>query len=371
MLSTVPLNSYAQQQTPTQQSPSPSETAADLFVTRIIESDLGQSERGGRLRARPEIFVQARYSALPIKNSGDEFEDDFSLTRIETRWAGQLTRDVGVGVEIQFHPTIEGEPEEMINDAFVEFYVNDYTTVRVGQFVKPFGFDIQQSSGVRESPERAIFAGYFFPGQREQGVQLSGDLRFLRISALKEVHYFVGAFNGRRLFTDDIRQTNFLARVRKVFGRRFAFGISAQKGKQLLPAGISGDNDEHIFGVDFQLAVTNHLGFRGEFVRGHTPSTLVALEPQFAHTLSPGARSGGGHLFVTYSFNRRDNVYARFDGFNNDPVTSRNIRAFNFGYFREIGKFSRLSFDYQFKNRPTFNDDAVNGKLHVTWAIEF
>jgi phosphate-selective porin len=71
----------------------------------------------------------------------------------------------------------------LVNDAFVEYYLNDHTTIRAGQFVKPFGFDIQQSSSVRESPERAIFAGYFFPGQRDRGILLSGDLRFMRVAA--------------------------------------------------------------------------------------------------------------------------------------------------------------------------------------------
>ncbi|HEX6730290.1 MAG TPA: hypothetical protein VF074_09780, partial [Pyrinomonadaceae bacterium] len=85
----------------------------------------------------------------------------------------------------------------------------------------------------------------------------------------------------------------------------------------------------------------------------------------------PGAHSSGGHLFINYRLTNRDNIYARYDQFNNDPVTGRNVRAFNFGFFRPIGELSRLSFDYQFKNRLSFNDDAVNGRLNLTWAIEF
>jgi hypothetical protein len=355
----------------TQQSPPTIETSADRFVARIIEPGLGQSEREETLRAKPEVFIQTRYSALPIRDAGDEFEPSLSLTRIETRWSGKVSERLGAGLEIQFHPAIDGSPEELVNDAFIEYYINDHTTVRVGQFVKPFGFDIQQSSALRESPERTIFAGYFFPGQRDRGVLLSGDLRWLAISALRDVQYFVGAFNGNRFFTDNNRQLNYLARMRRVFGRRFAVGISAQTGKQLLPAGLSGNNHEDILGVDFQLALTNRLGMRGEFARGNTPSTLLAIEPEFAPAFRPGARSGGGHLFTTYRLNDRDNIYARFDGFNNDPVTSRNIRAFNFGYFAHIGNSSRISFDYQFKNRPSFNDDAVNGRLNITWGIEF
>lgn len=345
---------------------------SSAFVERIIEPELGANERAEPIRPKPEIFVQARYSALPIRDANSEFEPNFSLTRIETRWAGRVADRLGAGVEIQFHPAIDGSPEELVNDAFLEYYLNDHTTVRIGQFIKPFGFDIQQSSSIRESPERAIFAGYFFPGQRDRGFLLFGDFGFLDVAALQGVEYFIGAFNGNRFFTDNNGQLNYLARLRKVFaGQRLAIGLSAQVGKQLLPPGTSGNNNENLFGFDFQYAVTDRLGLRGEFVTGNTPSTLLSIEPEFAPAFRPGAHSSGGHFFVNYRLTSRDNIYARYDQFNNDPVTGRNVRAFNFGFFRPIGELSRLSFDYQFKNRPSFNDDAINGRLNLTWAIEF
>ena len=344
---------------------------AAVFVERIVEPELGGSERAETLRARPEVFVQARYSALPVRDAGAEFEPNLSLTRIETRWAGRVSERLGAGVEIQFHPALDGSPEELVNDAFIEYYLNNHTTVRVGQFVKPFGFDIQQSSAVRESPERAVFAGYFFPGQRDRGVLLSGDLRFLKVAALRDVQYFVGAFGGNRFFTDNNRRLNYLARVRKVWGRRFAAGLSAQAGKQLLPPGAGGDNNENIFGVDFQYAVMGRLGLRGEFAAGNTPATLLGIEPELAPAFRPGAHSTGGHLYAGYSLTDRDNLYARYDQLNGDPVTGQNVRAFNFGFFRQVGGQSRLGFDYQFKNRASFNDDAVNGRLNVTWGVEF
>ncbi|MDQ3258474.1 MAG: porin [Acidobacteriota bacterium] len=341
------------------------------FTERLIEPELGGDERNAKLTLRPEIFIQARYSALPIRNSEGAFEPNLSLTRIETRWSGRVNERLGAGLEIQFHPALDGSPEELVNDAFIEYYLNDHATVRVGQFIKPFGFDIQQSSGVRESPERAIFAGYFFPGQRDRGISLTGDLDFLKTGALKNIRYHVGAFNGNRFFTDNNRQANYLVRVRKIFTEaNFALGFSAQRGKQILPVGVSGNNDENLIGFDFQYA-RGRVGLRGEFVRGNTPSTLLGLEPEFAPAFSPGSRSSGGHLFTTYRLNRRDNIYARYDAFNNDPVTNRNVRAFNFGYFRFISESSRLSFDYKFKNRPSFNDDAINGRLNITWGIEF
>jgi cell division protein FtsB len=348
--------------------PERAEAARSEFAERIIEPEMGASEREEALRARPEIFIQSRYSALPIRSSNGEFEPNLSMTRIETRWSGKVSERIGAGLEIQFHPALDGSTEELVNDAFVEYYPNNHATLRVGQFIKPFGFDIQQSSAVRESPERGIFAGYFFPGQRDRGVMLSGDLNF---TSLKNVHYFIGAFNGNRFFTDNNRQMNYLLRVRKLFDRpKLAVGFSAQRGKQILPPHVSGNNDENLIGFDFQ-AVIGRFGMRGEFVAGNTPSTLLGIEPEFADAFRPGAKSAGGALFATWRLTNRDHVYARYDQFNRDPVKGYNVRAFNFGYLRYLGEMTRIGVDYQFKNRPSFNDDALNGRFHINWSVEF
>jgi hypothetical protein len=347
---------------------SQSETARSEFAERIIEPEMGASERGETLRARPEIFIQSRYSALPIRDSNGEFEPNLSMTRIETRWSGKVSERIGAGLEIQFHPALDGSAEELVNDAFVEYYLNKHATLRVGQFIKPFGFDIQQSSAVRESPERGIFAGYLFPGQRDRGVMLFGDLNF---TALKNVHYFIGAFNGNRFFADNNRQANYILRVRKLFDRpKLAVGFSAQRGKQILPPGVGGNNDENLIGMDFQYVI-GRLGLRGEIVAGATPSTLPGIAPEFADAFRPGAKSAGGALFATWRLTRRDHIYARYDQFNRDPVKGYNVRAFNFGYLRYLGEMTRIGVDYQFKNRPSFNDDAVNGRFHITWSVEF
>ncbi|MCI0389785.1 MAG: OprO/OprP family phosphate-selective porin [Acidobacteria bacterium] len=347
------------------------ETARSEFVERIIAPEIGASLREEALQARPEIFIQSRYSALPIRDSNDEFEPNLSMTRVETRWAGKVSERIGAGLEIQFHPALDGSPEELVNDAFVEYYLSKHATLRVGQFIKPFGFDIQQSSAVRESPERGIFAGYFFPGQRDRGVMLSGDLNF---TALKNVYYFIGVFNGNRFFTDNNRQANHVLRVRKLFDRpKLAIGFSAQRGKQILPPGVKGTNDENLIGMDFQYVI-GRLGLRGEIVAGNMPSTLLgdlSTGPEFTDAFRPGAKSAGGALFATWRLTDRDHVYARYDQFNRDPVKGYNVRAFNFGYLRYLGEMTRIGFDYQFKNRPSFNDDAVNGRFHINWSIEF
>jgi len=341
---------------------------AEEFAARIIGPDNGSDERDSTLEAKPEIFIQTRYSVAPIEGSGTAFQPNLRLSRVETRWAGKISDRLGAGIEIQFQESVEGSPEKLINDAFLEYYLNDHTTVRAGQFIKPFGFTIQQSSWLRESPERPIFSGYFFPGERDRGIMLSGDLGFLAAPAFKDLQYFVGAFNGNRFFNDSNRQVNYMGRIRKAFNKKLAIGVSAQLGKQLLPPGISGNDNERLFGLDFQFTA-GRFGLRGEALTGNMPSTLASIDPEFFQSFRPGAHSSAGELLTSYRVAGAHTVYARYNQFNGDPVTGLNIKAFNFGYFRPIGERSRLSFDYQFKNHPSFEDDAVNGRFQVTWGI--
>jgi hypothetical protein len=345
------------------------ESSEDDFKDQILVPDLGGDERSTRLTARPELFVQTRYSAVPLRGTDvTTAPSNFELTRIESRWSGALSDKVGMGFEVQYEPAPDGTPEQIVNDAFVEYYPSNSVTLRAGQFVKPFGFDIQQSSTVRESPERGIFAEYFFPGERDRGFMVAAKLDSLG-SAWEGTEVFAGAFNGNRFFADNNRQLNYDIRVRKHFERlSLAIGFSAQIGHQLLPEGFRGNDRENIYGADLQRA-WKRLGIRAEFAGGNMPSTLLSLTPEFAPAFRPGAHAAGGSISPIFKLSDRDQVYARYDQFNHDLVSGLNIRAFNFGYYRRLGDHSRVGAAYQFKNHPSFNDDFVNTKFQIIWNV--
>jgi len=334
------------------------------FHQQIVRAELGRDERDHDLAGAPELFIQSRYQAFPIADATvTEAPTNFELTRMETRWSGRLSPKVGLGFELQYHPAPDGASFEIVNDAFVDYYLSDRITLRAGQFVKPFGFDIQHSSSDRESPERGIFAGYFFPGQRDRGAMLQAHLG-------AGVRIYAGAFNGNRFFTDADRRLNYNVRVRKVFDRLpLAAGLSAQFGRQLVAGGMPDKGTDNLLGVDVQWA-WRRLGVRAEWVAGDRPSTLLDLEPEFAPAYRPGARSSGGALFSMVRVTEADQVYGRYDRFNGDPVFGYDVRAVNMGYLRRVGSHSRLGVDYQFKTRLTANDDSLNSRLQVTWNVE-
>ena len=350
--------------------PPPPETPKK-YREQILRPDLGHDDRQLELSPRPELFIQSRFQALPISGTDQQVApSNFVLTRMETRWSGRVAEKIGMGFELQYHPAPAGGVVELVNDAFVEYYPNAAVTIRAGQFVKPFGFDIQQSSSVRESPERGIFAGYFFPGQRDRGLMVTAKLDRLG-NLWHGTQIFAAALNGNRFFIDNNRNLNYNLRIRKVFETiPLAIGASVQLGRQLLPPGKAGTNKENIYGADVQWN-WGRFGVRGELVAGNMPSTLLNLDPEFAPRFRAGAHSLGAAVFASVRLIKQDRVYWRYDQFNHDPITGDNIRAFNIGYLRRMGDHSRLGIDYQLKNRTSFNDDRLNTRLQLSWNVSY
>jgi hypothetical protein len=336
---------------------------------QILRPDLEADERDHDLTGRPGLFVQTGYAARPIDGATqDDVVKNFTLTRVEAGWLGRVSDQLGMGFEIQYHPAPAGASEELVNDAFIEYYANDAVTLRVGQFIKQFGFDVQEASDVRESPERAMFAGYFFPGQRDRGAMVMADLSHLG-GGFEGMTVSGAVLNGNRFFNDNNGGVNVNLRVRKVF-ESFAIGASLQSGSQLLPPGTVASDRATVYGMDAQW-VFGRLGIRAEYVRGDMPSTLLSLEPEFAPGFAPGLKTSGATAFFDYRVTKNDQIYWRADRLTDDPVTRADVRAFNVGYLRRIGEMSRIGIDYQWKNGVTFNDDKVNTHLAVRWNLVY
>ena len=341
------------------------------FAKQVLVPDLYESEKAVDLESRPEIFIQTRFSRGRVDDAADEDAvQNFELSRIETRWAGHLSDRVGVGLELQFHPALEGAAEELVNDAFVEFYTTRGLTLRAGQFVKPFGFDTPRSSADREFPERGMFAGYFFPGQRDRGLMVMWNAGE-DLSALANTHVYAAMLNGNRFFADRDDNLDVLFRVRRVFPSiGFAAGVSVQTGTQLVPPEHAADDRTTNVGVDAQYVV-GPVGVRLEAVRGTMPSTRLSLEPEFAPAFVPHLKTEAAAVGVVYKLTGADQMYARFDYLSGDPVTGRTARAMDIGYLRTLDEHARIGVNWLTKNIATFNDDAVNTRVQVTLNVIF
>jgi phosphate-selective porin len=359
----------SQQSTPPE---APTQAKNRDFTGQILVPDLGGDEREQKLEGRPEIFLQTRFARNLVREADPEdTKQNFELTRIEVRWAGRISPRVGAGLEMQLHPAAEGSSDEILNDAFIEFYPARGVTLRAGQFVKPFGFDTQQSSSEREYPERAMFEGYFFPGERDRGVMFRWDLEADNNAAVRNTTLSAAFLNGNRFFADFDQRLNTVLRIRRRFPTAgLALGGSVEFGSQVLPSDAVGSSHVRILGLDFQYAL-RRFGTRVELIRGTRPSTLLSRDPIFTTGFLPGSHTSGAAVSGLFRLTSADQLYVRYDHLSGDPVSGQTVRATSAGYLRFIGEHAKLGLNYQWKNHPTLNDDAVNTRFQTTLGIVF
>jgi hypothetical protein len=349
------------------------------FAEQVFGGFRSEQDAYRSIEAKPDVFLQTRYAAKPIDDAArGDHHGNFRVTRAAMRWAGRVEGRLGAGIELQYRNAPDGVPEQILNDAYLDFNVNKYITVRGGQFVKPFGFDVQQPDTERESPERAMFAGYVFPGERDRGVMLFGDLCGLA-RVCEGLSYALAVVNGNRMFDDSNAQVNYLGRAR---WRRpgFAIGGSVQLGTQVVPPGVDQTDNEHAFGVDAQWQ-RGPFALRGEFVHANRPSTRFEPDLVFWPGFIQGkrVRTVGETLTALWELDRDRLLYFRVDRLAGDAMFvcpdakdgGCKINAVNGGFRQRLGTRGDVTLDLQWKDRLSFGYDAVNTRAQVTSSLRF
>ncbi|MBI3235339.1 MAG: hypothetical protein HYZ42_15105 [Bacteroidetes bacterium] len=100
-----------------------------------------------------------------------------------------------------------------LRDIYVKFtdpWLETFS-LTTGMQNRPFGYEIQQSSQVRETPERSRFTQILLPNERDIGAMLtiqlpkSSPLHFLKLDA--------GMFNGTGIFYEYDKKKDFIGRL--------------------------------------------------------------------------------------------------------------------------------------------------------------
>lgn len=193
-------------------------------------------------------------------------------------------------------------------DTFVSYFVkgNPATgyTVTFGQMKVPFGFEIAQSSGQRETPERARPIRFFYPSERDRGIKITSPTGRRWI-------YDLGLYNGvigpgtQALGTNDNNNNkDVIGRLRTTqLNDKLDAGISFHLGNSLRTALFAGEaprpsgpasaanpyeNERITLGADFQYHVRKGTELRGEFLWGKAKgSYATGYILQALHDLNP------------------------------------------------------------------------------------
>lgn len=285
-----------------------------------------------------------------------------------------------------------------------KFKLFSFTT---GMFARPFGYEVNLSSGDRESPERGRMSQTLMKSERDLGAMISFDsrkkghqLRYLKID--------LGVFNGQGINADgDFDNTkDVIGRVALkplhldkntiisggasvLYGGlenntqyHFTTGTEGGIKKQLVDS--SADNTGRVSprryaGADLQLKFKNRKGFtelRGEFIQGtqtgtannsETPSALVTGRDGFYARKFNGAY----FYFLQNLFSPDHQLLVKYDWYDpNTRVKGKEIGVAGAGFSAADIKYSTIGVGYIYYITPNvksvlYYDMVTNEKTQL------
>ncbi|MBL0046835.1 MAG: porin [Bacteroidetes bacterium] len=176
-------------------------------------------------------------------------------------------------------------------------------SITAGAFSRPFGFEVNNPSNLRESTERGRMSQTLFPSERDIGAMLS--VQFPTKYKLHFIKWDAGFFNGvGRLQTDFDKQKDFISRLYLIKANKsktiqYGGGVSYYRGGSRMNTNkyynrintvnnviqFSADSSfsnagsiaaKEYKGADAQFSFHWLLGqttLRAEYIKGYTPST--------------------------------------------------------------------------------------------------
>ncbi len=252
-------------------------------------------------------------------------------------------------------------------------------TLTAGIFNRPFGFEIEYSSGNRESPERSRIYQTLFPGERDLGVKLSvtpqtAGLDFLRLDA--------GIFNGTGPTANDFdSRKDFIGRLSAQFplqqiGLEIDLGGSVYLGgvrqatkyvytSGLLPSGVKG------FGVDssatnigasarrsyvgvdaqmyYDIPLIGGMTLRGEYLTGSQPGTATSSASPTSQPTADAYIRGfrGWYVYYVQNVGLDHQFVVKYDVYDpNTRASGTNIGASGANFTTADVSFATLGFGW-------------------------
>ncbi len=320
-------------------------------------------------------YQKADSSGIPSYNGGDfpaQSDNRYKIRRgrfrldYERRTSDNYLR---YNFALQFDGTERGVN---IRDMFGRIYENkwNYFVATVGVFNRPFGYELNYSSSVRESPERGRMSQILMNTERDLGAMLSFEPQN-KSSRLYPLKLDAGLFNGQGLtgageydsFKDfitraSLRRTMIANKIYLSGGISYlngGFVNGAAKYYKMVenPSGgnsfISDSSASNIgkkspriyYGGDIQLSWENTIGrteLRGEFIAG-TQSSTYSTSATPAYLLVNNSQKtdyvyirnfNGAYFYLLQTFLKKHQVFLKYDWYDpNTMISGKDITAVN------------------------------------------
>lgn len=251
----------------------------------------------GFIQARYESFEDTREATGTPSASRPQVVDRFTLRRMRITLNARPTQSTFIKWEIE-----GGGAQLESRDAFLTYYLKGSPekgyAATIGQFKVPFGFEIIQSSSVRELPERARIIRHFFPSERDRGFKISSATSGRYFYELAVMNDVIGPGRTGINTNDNNNDKGISGRLRtSTLGGRLDAGVSFSHssqsrtalalGEPARPGGAPSasdpyDNNKYVWGADFQWFALDNTVLRGEGVWGkangsHAKGYIITL----------------------------------------------------------------------------------------------
>jgi hypothetical protein len=148
-----------------------------LAATKAIADKLNKIKVSGYVQGRFEYHAD---SANGVNAGGTRT----TTTQFLVRRGRLKTVYEGTNAEylLQIDATGSGVTLKDAEATFVDTWTPLGLRLTAGQFKWPFGYEVLQSSGDREMPERSLMIRRLFPGERDRGLRLTGKAEWFRFA---------------------------------------------------------------------------------------------------------------------------------------------------------------------------------------------
>jgi len=317
-----------------------------------------RNDVGGLKKVSIRGYVQARYQ-LVDRNQDDakkEAIDEFSIRRARLAVTGQPNPQTQVALQLDM-----GGNAVSLRDAYVQYCPAGNPAIgynlRMGQMKWWFGHEVVQSSGSRETPERALVLQRLFPGERDRGFAIMSPTS-------RAISWTLGVYNGTGQNASDLNNDkDFLANVKYARGD-LNLGLSGYVGKMnVATTPAKPAKDKVRLGGDLQY-YWNSLTFKGEWVRGKGVEGFVS-------SFNPDQWIAGGYGQIAYQVNRNHTLVGKYSTIGEDPrfPAYNNRTAWDLGLIRWLNDNTRWKLFYQInkEEKKEFDNDV----LTFEWIANF
>jgi hypothetical protein len=355
---------------------------------QVAESDGAKSFGGGDFSAGVDNRFMLRRSRIKV---------DYGVFA-----ANKMPR---VQLAFQFDATERGVAARDMWGRFFENKYNCFSLV-TGMFARPFGYEINLSSGDRESPERGRMSQILMKTERDLGAMVVFSPQ-KKDHPLHRIEASLGVFNGQGLAstTDYDKYKDLIGRV-QLKNYPLSKTATLSIGGSVLSGGIRQSNktifktdgktldfvattdslkigskaQRTYLGADAQLKIKTTIGtteFRAEFIAGTQSATSTTSEtPATLPTESLYSRPfNGAYFYVLQGFGKKHQIGLKYDWYDpNTQVVGADIKTGTKLTGADV-RYSTLGFGYIFyvhENLKTvlWYDIIQNEKTGLTGLAE-